>query len=70
MRQLLVWSVNQVEELDPLLMQVLLHVRADDFPVGDIESHEQRCRAVALVVMGPVQLSCRDHDRLAIRVNL
>ena len=41
-----------IEEADELLMPVVLHVAADDGAVEDIESGEQRGRAVTFVVVG------------------
>ena len=44
-------GLDGVQEANELLMAVALHVAADDGAVEDIESGEQRRRAVALVVV-------------------
>src|SRR5215210_2040923 len=45
-------SVNEPQELDPLLMTVSWHAGSDHRPVQSIECREQSRRPVALVVMG------------------
>src|SRR6185295_11105747 len=44
--------LNGVEEADELLVAMALHTSADDLAFEDIESGEQRCRAVAFVIVG------------------
>src|SRR5258708_21188102 len=44
--------LDGVEEADELLMAVALHAAADHLALEQIESGEQRGRAVAFVVMG------------------
>ena len=43
---------DPVEETDEFLMAMARHALADDRAVADIECREQRCRAVADVIMG------------------
>ena len=50
-----------IEEADELLMPVVLHVAADDGAVEDIESGEQRGRAVTFVVVGHRSGAARLH---------
>ena len=45
-------GLDGVQEANELLMAVALHVAADDGALEDIESGEQRRRAVVLVVVG------------------
>lgn len=44
-------SVNEVEELDPLLMTVPLHTGGNDMPFSHVDGREQGGRSIALVVM-------------------
>src|SRR5471032_142100 len=44
--------LNRVQEVDELLVTMALHTSADDLAFEYIESGEQRCRTVALVVVG------------------
>ena len=44
--------LNGVQEADELFVAMALHTSADDLAVQQVESGEQRCRAVALVVVG------------------
>ena len=43
--------LNGVEEADELLVPVALHIAVDDGAVEDVESREQCCRAMTLVVV-------------------
>src|SRR5215475_12012972 len=45
-------GLDDVQEADELLMAVALHALADDLALEDIESREQRGRAMTLVIMG------------------
>src|SRR2546430_17436727 len=40
------------EEADELLMPMVRHAAAGDFTLQDVEGGEQRCGAVALIVVG------------------
>jgi len=44
--------VDQLEEFYPFLMAVPLHARPDDLALQQLKGSEQRCRTMALVVMG------------------
>jgi hypothetical protein len=44
--------LDGVEEADELLATMALHASADDLSFEDVESSEQRCCAVAFVVLG------------------
>ena len=46
-------SKGQIRGPDEFLVPVALHVGADDGTVEDVESGEQRGRAVTFVVVGP-----------------
>ena len=50
-----------IEEADELLVPVALHVMADDGAVEDVESGEQRGRAVTFVVVGHCSGAARLH---------
>ena len=45
-------AADQVEKANPFLVAVLFHAGADDFATERIHRGEQRCCAVALVIMG------------------
>ena len=45
-------SFDSVQKLDKLLMSVLFHVAPYEGSVQDVERGEQRCRAVAFVIVG------------------
>lgn len=45
-------AVDDLKELQPLLMAVLLHARPDEFSFGHIEGSEQGGGAVANIVVG------------------
>ena len=45
-------GVDGVQEADELLMAMALHVAADHGAIEHVEGGEQRCRAVALVIVG------------------
>ena len=44
--------LDGIEKTDELLMPVALHAAADDLAFEHVESRKQRCRAIALVIMG------------------
>lgn len=52
-------ALDDFEEADELPMLAALHVAADDGAVEHIERREERCRAVPLVVFGPLS-GCGD----------
>ena len=45
-------SFDSVQKLDKLLMSMLFHAAPYDGSVQDVERGEQRCRAVAFVIVG------------------
>jgi len=45
-------ALDGIEKADEFLMPVALHVAPDDLSLKDIESGEQGCRTVALVIVG------------------
>ena len=57
-----------IEEADELPMPVVLHVAADDGAVEDIESGEQRGRAVTFVVVGHRSGAARLHRQTRLGV--
>ena len=44
--------INQVQKLDPLLMPMAAHTRANNAPLGHLQSSQQGRGAVAFVVVG------------------
>ena len=45
-------GLDGVEKADEFLMPVVLHAAPDDLAFKDVESGEQGCRAVALIIVG------------------
>ncbi len=45
-------AANQIEEANPFLVAVFVHVCSNDFAAYRIHRGEQRCGAITLVIMG------------------